>query len=110
MLSLTAILLCGCSDSIKYEASSIQIHGSFDGTEIDNELSLEDAEYLISLWNDAEWSDGMLKFRYPLGFEFDDTVIEYAPDVYVFYDRENDRSFEVPKEHYERIESIIGLQ
>lgn len=106
--SFMLAVFCGCSDNGGYDFISSDGFYSSEG-EMISELSQAEKEYLEELFDDAEWKDGMLKYRYGYVFSISDTIVEYTPDG-AFYDRENDRSFAVSEEQRKHINDLFGIR
>ena len=109
MLSLLALLQCiGCTEpvsTVQYNAMDIALY-SFDAPSSVVKLKEDDLEYLLSLWNSAQWEDSVTKTSYDYTFEFD-TTMRYSSDYGVFNDIENQRHFFVSEDVRNEINMLI---
>ena len=82
-----------------------------DDKKLNKVLSIEQAEYLISVWDKSDWDPDVTKTLCHYRFEFDGLVIRYSPEAGVFIDDTNQKHLIVTKEQRDYINSfVIGVQ
>jgi hypothetical protein len=76
----------------------------------ENEMVLSDkqAEYILSIWDNNEWSNGTTKTICDYHFKFDEKLIKYSPEGGVFNDLENNRCLILSEEVCDSINSIVS--
>ena len=100
---LFIIIMTSCSNNENNNPSSDEI--------LNKVLSIEQAEYLLSLWDESDWDPDVTKTACDYRFEFDGQVVRYAPEVGHFIDDTAKRNLTVTKEQRDYINSsIIGVQ
>lgn len=109
VLSMVALLQCiGCttmSSDFQYKATDIALYSPVEHNAV-VQLTDEDIEYLLSLWNDAQWEPDITKTMYDYVFEFG-TTIRYSSDYGLFNDVGNQRHFVVSENQRNQINALI---
>ena len=79
----------------------------------DLEISQEQAEYIIMVWNDSSWDDGVKEAAYNYVFRGDNVEIQYCYDEGIFNDVVNNRhivlSPNVKKQVNQTVDKFIVL-
>ena len=112
--AIFCILLCACmvfaggcmGKNITYQASEIKVYNK-KTDEFMHVLSEEETEYLLSVWNDSEWSKGLFKLSPSYVFKFNGKEIAYSPDPAAFLDYKNKRSLSLTIAQREYINTFI---
>jgi hypothetical protein len=79
----------------------------------DLEISQEQAKYIIMVWNDSSWDDGVKEAAYNYVFRGDNVEIQYCYDEGIFNDVVNNRhivlSPNVKKQVNQTVDKFIVL-
>lgn len=106
LFALIVLVTFVACDAFAYREGPIKLT-NIDTSEYVGELSDEQKEYLLSVWRESEWVDGITKCIFDFEFEYDGLKIKYCRDTGAFYDEKKDRCLLVTKEQCEYINSNI---
>ena len=85
LFALIVLVTFVACDAFAYREGPIKLTNT-DTSEYVGELSDEQKEYLLSVWRESEWFDGMTKSHFDFEFEYDGLKIKYCRDHGSFYD------------------------
>lgn len=73
----------------------------------DLEISQEQAEFMLTVWNDSSWDDGAKEAVYDYVFRGDRLEIRYCYDEGIFYDTVNSRHVVLSSGLKKQVNNII---
>jgi len=73
----------------------------------DLEISQEQAEYIIMVWNDRSWDDGIKEVAYNYVFRGDNVEIQYCYDQGIFNDVLNNRHIVLSSNVKKRVNQTV---
>ena len=110
-LPLLALLLTAClllsACGVTYDPTNITVHSRNKNPNTEFELSADEIETLVSIWNNANWEPDITKTGYDYVFEFSETELRYSSDVGIFNDPDNNRHLELTEEERMQINSFL---
>ncbi|MBQ9848468.1 MAG: hypothetical protein IJO64_05375 [Clostridia bacterium] len=109
LLAILTACLCGCSFE-RYETSGIRLRKSFsqeDRKDITVELSQDDIDYFMALWNGADWEEDVSNTIRDYYFDLDGVSIGYSSESGLFNDGKYNRHLFVSEEERNYINSLI---
>lgn len=92
---------------IRYDATNIKVRHVDIQPETESELSAEEVETIVSIWNDGDWEPQITKTAYDYLFEFSGNRIRYVSELGLFNDPENSRHLYVTEEERALINSFL---
>jgi hypothetical protein len=110
-LSLLVLLLAAClllsACGVVYDPTNITVRSKNQNPNTEFQLSADEIETLVSIWNNANWEPDITKTGYDYVFEFSETELRYSSEVGIFNDPDNNRHLELTEEERIWINSFL---
>ena len=98
---------CSCQRNVWEKTTEVQVVSHFDAEKERVVLSASRCEYIVSVWNDAEWEKDVTKTASEYSFFCGEAEIRYSQAYGIFNDLEGQRHFTVSEEERLTINSML---
>lgn len=91
----------------QYDPTNVKVRHVSVESETEFELSTEEIETIVAIWNNGAWEPQITKTAYDYLFEFSGTGLRYVSEIGLFNDPDNHRHLYVTEEQRILINSFL---